>query len=910
MKYLAIAALALAFAGGTTAQETSPLIRYELDNGLDVILHRDDRVPKIAVNISYRVGAMNEPPGRSGFAHLFEHLMFAGTPTVPNIDEAYAHAGLSINAYTWPDRTTYHAEGLKTALPLVLSVEADRMANQGSAITQEDLDIQRGVVLNEMRQNVLDWVTGSALEAMLTGLQPPSHPYSRSVLGSMADLEAATIEDVHAFSNFYYVPGNATLAVVGDFDVEEAKAMIADTFGRVAPGPDVPPVSATAHEPTRIRMTLEDKVAGPTLMLGWSFPAMQDDEFSRLKIVMELFNNPEYGVMRRSVIDAGLAASTLFWIDAGLLKSRYVLQLNGVEGADLAALEAEALGAISNFLARDLAPEALDRERRRVLIDERIENETFRALSESLLVEAEIRDDPGHALIDDPAVAAATPESVMAAARRYLDPADASVIYIEPGNGGDYPDVLTQSTGTPEPLVAAARPDTDIPQMVADELQPAAGPAVETATLSNGIRLVHYPLPAAPLTALAAVSSAGSQSAPPGKEGVVELAALMAPHGAGDTTPTAFAEAVRNLGAEILGRSDDLASSITLTAPPETFAAAVPLLADAVRRPLFDAGEWAVQVAATLDELGLREGDNDDLAFRYMEAALFPRAPGEVAIDRSIKSVKNVTLDDARSIFTRVFTPANVTFYSVGPTPVAEIVAALESRFGDWTSNAEPLVSAPREPATFPETAKILFVPQPAASQGAIIIATPGPGYNDPLRAETEVAFNLLAYEFISRLNSVIREEKGYSYGTTGRMLGTPHTGSVVAVEIPVETGAVGAALEEAFKGYASLVSEPPSEGELDRSVVDNYAYIADMTETGTGLADTLWEQLAVGSSVENYYALRTAITQTRLDDVRAAAANLADLGRAVIVVVGDPDSILPQLETLGLPVEILERNL
>jgi zinc protease len=336
----------------------------------------------------------------------------------------------------------------------------------------------------------------------------------------------------------------------------------------------------------------------------------------------------------------------------------------------------------------------------------------------------------------------------------------------------------------------------------------------------------------------------------------------------------------------------------------------VPLLADAVQRPLFDASEWSVQVAATLDELGLREGDNDDVAFRYMEAALFPRAPGEVAVDRSIASVKNVTLEDARSIFPRLFAPTNVTFYSIGPTPLAEIVAALESGFGDWTSDAEPLVTAPREPATFPDEAKILFVPQPAASQGAIIIATPGPGYDDPLRAETEVAFNLLAYEFISRLNSVIREEKGYSYGTTGRMLGTPHQGSVVAVEIPVETGVVGAALEEAFKGYASLVSEPPSEDELNRSVVDNYAYIAEMTETGTGLAETLWEQLAFGSSIESFYALRTAITQASLENVRTAAANLSDLTRALIVVVGDPDSILPQLETLGLPVEIAERNL
>ncbi|HHY48968.1 MAG TPA: insulinase family protein [Alphaproteobacteria bacterium] len=910
MKAVAAAMLALLTMTSPAQPEDSPLLRYSLDNGLDVIFLPVHRVPKVVVDLSYRVGAMNEPPGRSGFAHLFEHLMFSGTPAYPNIDAVYGAVGVSLNAYTYDDRTMYHAEGMASALPLMLSVEADRMANQGAAITREHLEIQREVVLNEMRQNVLDYVTGAAWEALRTALFPAPHPYHRSVIGSIPDLKAATIEDVYGFFDTYYVPNNATLAVVGDFDPDDAKALIADTFGRIPPGPEtVRPVPGPLV-PARARLELGDRVAAPTLLMGWAVPPLQDDDQVLLRLVLELLGNPDYGVLRQQLVDRGLSSSTDAFIEPGYLGSRFLLSITCAEGADPAEVEAAARQAIAEFLGTTLAPEALERERRKVILADRVQNERLLALADNLLVFTEVRNAPEYALTDDPVLALATPEAVMAAARRHLAPDQASLVLIRPGDRGGYPEVLTSSSGLPEPFSAGPRSGVEIPHLAARALVPAEPPPVETAALSNGVRVVHYPIATAALNHVAVVSRAGTLSAPEGKEGIVELAVQMAVRGAGALAPAEYGRAVRSLGADVEAKSEVMASAITLAAPPDTFDMAVSLLADAVLRPLFDEHEWDVLKAATLDELALREGDLDDVATRYGEAALFPKRPGEPAVDRSIASVRTIGLADAQEIYRRMFAPANVTIYSVGSVPLADVVAALEREFGGWTSAVAPLATPARRPAEFPATTRVLLVPEPGATQSAIYLATPAPGYDDPARAETEAVFNILNYDFLSRINSVIREEKGYTYGTDGALIGSVRRGSLMTVEAPVERDVVGAALGEIINGFASLRTDPVREDELHRSVVGNHAAIASMAETASGLFEALWERLAMGSSLEEEHRVQVAITRLRLPQVRAQAAALASLDRALIVVVGDPDVVRPQLEGLGLPVELVERNL
>ena len=293
MKYLAILIIAAtALSGGAFARDTGPLLRYQLANGLDVILVPDHRVPKVVVDIGYKVGAVNEPPGRSGFAHLFEHLMFMGTPAYPDIDAAYGTVGADINASTWNDYTVYYTRGLASALPYMLAIEADRMANQGAAITAEDLDTQREVVLNEMRQNTLDTLGGSALLVAQAQLYPKGHPYSRSIIGSMADLKMATIADVHGFFDTFYVPNNAVLVVAGDIDPARTKELVAKYFQDIPRGADV--IQPLACEPPlerEERAVIEDRIQLPAVVHAYRIPANGTPDFYAVELVNRLLSS-------------------------------------------------------------------------------------------------------------------------------------------------------------------------------------------------------------------------------------------------------------------------------------------------------------------------------------------------------------------------------------------------------------------------------------------------------------------------------------------------------------------------------------------------------------------------------------------------------------------------------------------
>ena len=401
----------------------------------------------VAVEIGYKVGSMNEPPGRSGFAHLFEHLMFTGTPAWPDVDEAYGAFGVDINAATWEDNTLYHARGLASTLPLILSIEADRMANQGRAITKDALDVQRGVVLNEIRETVLDSANGAAWQALQGVLYPKGHPYARSVYGSIADLEAARIEDVHAFFDAYYLPNNAILAIVGDIDIERTRALVADTFGRVPRGSDVPSVDPTLIPPARQRLVLDDRVPTPTLLMAWTTPSIRERDTSLLRIAAEIIGNVEYGVLRRALVDTGLASAVGVWPVHAFLGSHIVVQATASEGTSPEKVERAARDALERFLGEAADADDFNRARLRILREDRIANDDPGQLAENIVAFTQFMDDPAIATEDDRHVATATADGMREAARRWLLPDDTSVIQVRPGDRATLPELLTASTG-------------------------------------------------------------------------------------------------------------------------------------------------------------------------------------------------------------------------------------------------------------------------------------------------------------------------------------------------------------------------------------------------------------------------------------------------------------------------------
>jgi zinc protease len=351
---------------------------------------------------------------------------------------------------------------------------------------------------------------------------------------------------------------------------------------------------------------------------------------------------------------------------------------------------------------------------------------------------------------------------------------------------------------------------------------------------------------------------------------------------------------------------EDSASVLAVTAPAQTLGTAAALLADAVRRPVFSAQDWQAAVAETLDELAWREGELLDVAERTAERALFPKLPGLAAIDRSIESVASIAREEAQALHLRLFNPSSTTFYSIGSVSLAAVAAALEESFGDWTTAVPPLPRVLLRPATFPARPRVLLAPEPGTSQTALHVVRPAPGMDEPGRPAAVAVYRLLADDFLSRLNAVIREAKGFSYGTSGDLLDVRH-GGALSVSTAVARENTGEVLADIFAGFSSLSADPVRPEELERTIAAFRTGLAGIGETAAGLYDDIIAQLAAGTSLEESYARRIATTRLTLAEVRQQAAALAPLERAMIVVVGDP-SVRPQLEQLGFAVEVVAR--
>jgi len=283
--------------------------KHTLANGLDVLLHEDRACPIVAVNLWYHVGSKNERPGHTGFAHLFEHLMFEGSQ---HYDGGYFQplqgAGATLNGSTNADRTNYWEVVPSNALDLALWMESDRMGFLLPALTEAKFSNQRDVVLNERRQNYENRPYGLAAMAMLAALYPPQHPYHWTTIGEIADLEALRLEEVHAFFRRYYHPANASIALAGDIDADAALALVDEYFGEIAAGPLVDPVRAEASLPGQIRISLEDRVELPRLYIAWLSPAMFADGDADLDLATDLLANGKTSrLYKRLVFDERIA---------------------------------------------------------------------------------------------------------------------------------------------------------------------------------------------------------------------------------------------------------------------------------------------------------------------------------------------------------------------------------------------------------------------------------------------------------------------------------------------------------------------------------------------------------------------------------------------------------------------------
>ncbi len=899
-----IVAAAVLLGGAVVAVGDEPpkVVQYQLDNGLEVLLSPDSKVPKVGLALVYRVGGMNEPAGRSGFAHLFEHLMFSGTPNYPRIDDTYSALGVDNNAFTEEDRTVYVVDALASALPVLLSVEADRMANLGGDVDQRELDLQRDVVKNEMRQTVLDSAGQPGMEALRAALFPAPHPYAEAVIGSIADLDAARLDDVKAFFDAYYVPNNAVLALAGDFDVEAVKALIAETFGRVPRGADVAVPVAATPKPVAVRLDFTDRLPAPMVVLAVAGPAIASQQSTALTVAADLLGNYEYGVLRRELVNKGIAINASAGWDAGRLGGRFLISATAAPGVAADVLEAALRKAVADFVAAPQDQAGVERARQTLRLGRQLGSEAMLGRARALATRFDLYGAASPGLGDDPKLLALTVADVEAAARAELAPEALSVLTITPGAArSDYPAVLKDSSGTAVPIEAAARPVVDVPSFEAGTPGRADLSPMETATLSNGIRLVHYQTGGSPLVALAASVTGGAGSDVPGEEGLIELTTMMMARGAGERGFEAFSKAAKDIGADISGQNGMEQSAIVLAVPPENFAAGVDLMADAVQRPRFEQPEWDALKAEVQQGLAYRKMDPSSLAYYAMQELAFPIPVGRAALEPTPAGVEALSIAQAKATYLKLFTPRTMTIYSVGSLSLATVKAELERSLGGWSNDSPGMTAVPHPSAAFADGFKVYVTPSAGNSQAIINLSRPAPAFNDPGVLEAIAVARLLGGDFTSRLNQVMREAKGYSYGVGASVWTNIPTGGMLTVSSAVAADQVGAAIADIRAGFEGLGSLPVTQTELDRTVMATAAATAGTVETSSGLFGLVMNAAGAGLTAEELNGKLDEIVALQLPAVQAEAQSLASLDRALVVISGDPQSILPQLKAIGI---------
>ena len=877
IRSLAFFLSAYASCAAATAGEAQPVEQYTLANGLTVILAPSKTAQTVSLVVKYKVGSANETPGRSGFAHLFEHLMFEGTKAIPDFDKVVSSAGGENNAFTEEDATTYYLSGPKEALPAFLRLDADRMANLANAVTQEDLDNQRAVVLNEMRQNTLDRPGGAARVAAASALFPKDHPYGHSTIGSIADLKAAKLDDVVAFHRTFYVPSNAFVAVTGSFDVAAAKAQIGQTFGLV-PKLETPPVS-TSYEVTahRQRLSSVDAVPAPVVTLSWAGPKGFSRHSLAIGLAAQALAVGKTSLENRLVVQEGVASQVYAGWEERLQQGAFTVLATAAPGVDAATLESALFAALETTQKNGLTQEALETVYK--------EYETGYASAAAnplwfgmMLTGEAMSSGDARQWQKELVIGKTIPVSEVTAALRRFSKDTVLVSTVEPGpRKTDYPPVLANSTGFSLSTPAAARPDVVIPEFVSQTAAALVFPATETRKLASGATLVTYKIDDPANVGMTMVLKGGGVDA---ATGLSNLAMGVENRGAGALSYPEFDQKLRATGIRLFGGSDRYASTIFANAPLKQFDAMCSLLAEAVLRPRFDDKEWNAAIGKEVNNLAQYQKNVEYQARRSLSRALYPTGVPE-AREASSAGLKALKMDDAKALFAARTRPENVTIHVASSMAPENIAAALNKAFAGWkASGAAEKYMAPSRMAIRPVE---LETQVQGATQASIIAILPAPEFGTLDYAAFDLAADILGGGFRSRLNQSLREEKGWSYGISADAGDDKaHSNPRLLISTTVEAAHMRSSINEIKRVVAELATRPVTEDELQAARRVKLAQFLQSFESAQDMAMFAGSWAAADFTPDDIQTYMKHIEMITLKDVNRQAAIIADSPMAI----------------------------
>ncbi len=910
-----------------------PHATFKLDNGLTVIVHEDHKAPVVAVSVWYNVGSKHEPKGKTGFAHLFEHLMFNGSENAPgDFFEPLQQIGATdYNGTTWFDRTNYFETVPTGALDSALFLESDRMGHLLGGITQEKLDNQRGVVQNEKRQGD-NQPYGLVEYEQLENLYPAGHPYHHSTIGSMADLNSASLDDVKKWFSDNYGPNNAIIVLAGDITLPVAKEKMTKWFGDIKPS--LVPAKLAVSVPTLlapVSKTIKDQVSTTRVYRMWAVPGLDNPDYVPLSMAASVFgglssSRLDNALVRGEQVAVGVTAEAEIFAQGG----QFIVSADVKPGGDAAAVAAKLDEQIALFMKEGPTKDELTRAVTKYVAGQLAGLESVGGfagkaptLAEGLLYSG----NAGQYKVDLKRAADATPEQVRAVTQKWLS-RPAFMLTVEPGErteGGENRGGYIVAPGA-KPVVAINPEYYHNPQdsqsrdilsyAGADRSKmPEVGvlsaldfPTIERAKLKNGIEILFARRTAVPTVQVSVSFDVGYAADPKTALGTQSLMLSLMDEGTSTLNSRQLAEAQERLGATISSGASSDATDFNLFALKANLNPSLSLLADFIRNPAFDAKELERIRVKQLNRIAAELKNPSAIATRALLPQLYgaahpygipPSGTGDPAV------VKTLQRADLAAFHQNWLRPDTARIFVVGDTDLKTVTNLLNKSFGKWKApaTARPIKNFD---APIPKPAPKITLINRAGSPQSVIVAgqvLPLKGGDDllNLRAGNEV----LGGSFLSRFNTNLRETKGWSYGV-GSQITNYKQNIAFLVSAPVQADKAGASIKELLsdsKAFLSNKGVTPEEAE--RTINGNVRELPGSFETARDVLGGLQSIVKFGRPDDYYEKLAARYRTMKASDMDTAARQVIKTQDLTFVVVGDVAVVKPQLEGLGLSVEV-----
>ena len=873
-----------------------PYQKFVLENGLTLLVHEDHKAPIVAVNIWYHVASKNEKSGKTGFAHLFEHLMFTGSEHFKGgsdqraFFEAMERIGATdLNGTTSEDRTNFFENVPTSALDRVLWIESDRMGHLLGAIDQKKLDEQRGVVQNEKRQGENEPYAVSE-ELIVKSTFPAAHPYSWTVIGSMADLNAASLDDVKEWFQTYYGPSNATMVVAGDIDAKSALDRVKKYFGDIPSGPPIArPKLWVAKRTGAQRGFAYDRVAQARLYKVWNVPQWGSAEGDYLNLAASILTSGKSSrLYKRLVYDDQIATNVTAYTDLREIGGQFDIEVTAKPGDDVSKVEKAVDEELAKFLKSGPTEQELQRAKTQYIARftrgiERIGG--FGGKSDILAQNETFAGSADHYKITLKRIEGATTKDILNAVKEWLSDG-VYTLDIEP-----FPQFTNTASDT---LVRNTLPDVAAPPE-------AHFPAFQRTVLSNGLKLIVAQRQSVPVVNFSLLFDAGYAADQFATPGTANLAMRMLDEGTKTRTALQISDQLQLLGATLNVGSNLDESIVSMSALKANLNASLALYADVVLNPSVPQEDFARFQKQTLAQIQREKMQPIQMGLRVFSKLLYGKGHAygnPLTGSGTEQSVGAMTREEMMKFHDTWLKPNNATLVIVGATTIDEIKPILERLFKDWKQGDVPKKDI--HDVSLPAKSSVYILDKPGAQQSIIFAGHVGPPQNNPDEIAIDAMNTVLGGAFSSRLNMNLREDKHWSYGAFSFLWSARGQRPFLAYA-PVQTDKTKESLVEMNKELRDiLATRPPTTDELEKVQKNLTLSLTGEWETNQAVAGSLSQLVQYGFPDDYWTTYPQKVRDLTLPNVTDAAKKVLHPDNLVWVVIGDRSKIEEGIRSLG----------